>query len=61
MRDPDGNDVEDNHECGADEEGGATSLVIGKGAEEKDADDQPGRASRVQVRCSGTPEMKQTI
>ena len=56
MRDPDGYDVEDDHERGADEEGGATPLVIGKGAEEEDADDQSGRAGRVEVRCPGSPE-----
>ena len=61
MGDPNGYDVEDNHECGADEEGGATSLVIGKGAEEEDADDQPGRASRVQVRCPGSSEADNLI
>ena len=57
MRDPDGYDVEDNHERGADEEGGAAAFVIGKGAEEEDADNEAGRAGRVQVSRPGAPKI----
>ena len=58
VRDPNGNDVEDDHERGADEEGGAATLEVGEGAEEEDADDEPGCAGRVQVGRPGRPEKR---